>query len=142
MSQWRILRSKSDVVDDVDVAVVQDFSAIFPDPTLKVAVDAIGVHRARLVVIFFDGSGQVVLTGRGSFTLQFLEIVFQRDKVGKVIPNTVIVLDGVELTGGEGFRVVIVDDLPDAQLFSVRLTDIVAPPGATNMKVYFREIVG
>lgn len=138
MANWRILRKKRDTEDDPDSAGLQEVGPLFPDPNTLVAPILRG--KIRLAVVFVDENNKAVTTGRGSFDLEFLEVVFERDQVGVIIPNTLIILDGVTLRGGIGFRAMTVDDLSDAQLFSIRLINIDPPEGATGMRVYCREL--
>lgn len=136
MANWKLLRNKSNVLDDGDVVGAQTLS----DPLVDFQTPTVGGGKTRFVVVFVDAGGIPVTTGRGSFDLVMVEIITERDQVGQIIPETVILLDSVELQGGEGYRVMVVDDLSEAQLFSIRLINIDSPPGAVGMRVYFREL--
>lgn len=139
MSNWQLLRDKFEVEDDEDIVGDQNLANLSPDLSTSVGT-ARGVGKARVVVIFIDSRNLPVITSRGSFDLEMIEVIVERDQVGKVIPGTTILLDSVRLQGGEGYRVMVLDELIDAQLFSVRLLNINPPPGAVRMRVYFREL--
>lgn len=137
MAHWSLLREKLDVIDDIDVALVQDSSGLDLVHALATLSGDKG-NLGRLVVVFFDVSNKPVADDRGSFDLRYIEIIFQRDRLGKLLSNTLFLVDSVVLEEGQGYRCYAVDSLVSATIFTVTFTNVVPPLGAVSMRVYLR----
>jgi hypothetical protein len=148
MAEWKLLRDKEDLEDDlaleeidlpVEISVQSNQGPSYLDPHRLVSTSL-----SKVAVVFRDNNGAYVYGDRGSFNMQFVELVSTVDEgdtstvlEGDEFP---FVIDSVLLEAGIGFRSMHAPPgSEDASFATVRLQDIVAPAGATNIRILYKE---
>lgn len=153
MADWKILREYP--VDDagafVDLQTLDDKL-----PPVEIFINGGTIQgflttgtpdpsRTRMVVTFLDAFKKYLVEGsgpegRGTFDFQFIEAIFEREANGEINQDTLLVIDSVASTGGLGYRATLVPELSDGQLVTVRLFNVVPPPGTQFIRIFYREV--
>jgi hypothetical protein len=131
---YKLLRTKADLNPDADYAETQSSPAAaelieIQSPTGKIE----GSVEVEVVVEWLNAAGAVV-AGRGSFTMNLVRVL---DRAQPTLSGQIVV-DSVSISG-VGSRPILIGDCRVGDQLGVRLTNIVAPGGATGLRVLYKE---
>jgi len=130
--EWVLLRHLTTIADDADWVATQDFAAATAAGVLRIPYgnSEIGIFSVRLV--WLDVAGEAV-AGLGSFDLKPIEIT---DDVNPVTGAPLRAVTDSLVKAATGYARYDLSAAKAAQLFTVRLTSIVAPATTTQALVY------
>jgi len=130
MSDWTLLRDKLDLVDDPGL---KDFASSLQSLPIT---DLVTGNWDKVVVTFLNASGNYVYGNRGSFNIQFVELI-KPSGIGAPVCG----VDSVLMEKGIGYRAILVPERSKGLAkASARLQDIVAPAGATRIRVFYKVV--
>lgn len=141
MSKWKLWRDKSDLNDDIDPFNLSGSLDVTSSKLSSLFTSLLSVPIGKVVVTFRNDNGVYVYGGRGTFSIHYLEVVDSLDSGARapVETSTPFVVDSTVLEMGVGFRVMHPPPgSTDISRGAVRLLDITAPFGATNIRVLYK----
>lgn len=123
-----VVRDKIGFVDDPDYALTQDIAGFI---AAQIGVEMSRFQSKQAVafqVIFLDGLGAPVVTGRGAYDATPMLL-------RTLDATTQYIFDGCTATGRVGARRYILPDTQVADFVGLRFTNIVPPAGAVSMRL-------
>lgn len=138
MSSYKLLRETTDLTDDTDHVLVQTDPGGLADLRrgfARAAESGDPIH-IECMLEWIDGAGDPVITSRGSFDATIMR---QMDRPASIGGG--VFVDAVALVGVPAYRPFLVDDIMPGDDFTVLLSSMVAPVGATRARVLYREFI-
>lgn len=141
MAEWKVLREKNNVDDDIGLGDLRNetFHTGTTAPSLGFSSLAfVEGEFKKIVVTFLNTDGNYVVGDRGSFSIQYLEVRFDRNSTGVIAQESIVVFDSIVLEGGIGFREMLAPDNSSVINGTVRLQNITPPVGATRIRIFYK----